>query len=874
MMEYKQKAADCVRKAGGEGIVLLKNEGVLPFAKTGKLSIFGRTQIDYIKSGTGSGGMVNTEYSVSILDGIKNRINLNDDLINIYREWLKDNPFDKGEGWAQEPWAQKEMPVSEDICKRAAEESDYALVVIGRTAGEDKDNKNEPESYLLSDTEEQLIRLVAKYFKKMCVALNVGNIIDMKWVDKYNVPCVLYSWQGGQEGGNAFADVVLGDVSPSGRLTDTIAYDINDYPSTKNHGNPEKNIYEEDIYVGYRYFETFAPEKVMYPFGYGLSYTDFKYDYSGSVEDDKIIISATVKNIGQYASKTVVQVYFSAPQGSLGKPSRQLIRYKKTKLLEPNESECLSFSFDINEMASYDDINAFAYVLEQGPYSIYAGENVRDAQCILTLDLEKRITEQLKQALAPVEKFKRIKPKQGNNKMCYTFENVPLIQYDLEQRIKDHVKATPDFTGNKGIKISDVASGKNSLDEFVNQLTIDELTYIVKGEGMNSPKVTPGTGGAIGGVSDELLSYGIPLVCVSDGPSGIRMDNGTEATLIPNGTCLASTWNDELIQELYNCIGYELVDNDIDVLLAPGINIHRNPLNGRNFEYFSEDPYLSGMAAVACLNGLHKAGVDGTIKHFACNSQEYNRKSVDSIVSERALREIYLKPFEIAVKKGNAAAVMTSYNKINGSHTATSFDLCTSILRDEWGYTGFVMTDWWTELDSDNGADYTSLSNMIQAQNDIYMVTESSKEYEDDLKASLNNKSLDIYHLRKCAKNLLKFMLTSKALGRKPKRTESLNRSEYSETLKENTISKEKSYDFSNVDILELEYMTSGSEIAQYIINICENGKIKNCALVKGTGKTPNKAFISIPKECGKITFEFSNAFQYINATGLKKVNK
>ncbi len=687
-----KEVAELSRKAAAEGVVLLKNDEVLPFDRSKTLSIFGRTQIDYVKSGTGSGGMVNTEYTVNILEGLTGKIKINEDLLGTYKEWLKENPFDVGSGWASEPWAQKEMPVSDELCKKAAENSDYALVVIGRTAGEDKDNKAEPESYLLSETEENLIATVAKYFDKVCVALNVGNIIDMKWVEKYNIPCVLYSWQGGQEGGNAFADVVLGDVSPSGHLSDTIAYDIEDYPSTKNHGDPDKNFYCEDIYVGYRYFESFAKDKVMYPFGFGLSYTSFSYDYAAAVADGKVEVKATVTNTGDYKGKAVVQVYYKAPNGKLGNPDRQLIRYAKTKELEKGETQELTLEFPIDLMASYDDLTTFSYILTGGEYQIFAGENVRAAEEILKFDLEEKTVKTVRQAMAPCEAFDRIKRNENGEMVS---EAVLTRQYDINERIKEHLTGEQPNTVTEKIMLQDVASGKASLDDFIAQLPDSALTCLIKGEGMNSPRVTGGTGSAFGGVTDELISYGIPAVCCSDGPSGIRMDTGDKATLIPNGTCLAATWNDALVEEIYDYLGIELRANEIDILLAPGMNIHRNPLNGRNFEYFSEDPYLTGKIAGACTKGLANAGVAGSIKHFACNSQEHRRHMVDSILSERAAREIYLKPFEIAIKEGNATVVMTSYNSVNGEHSSSNYDLATSILRDEWGFDGFVMTDWW-----------------------------------------------------------------------------------------------------------------------------------------------------------------------------------
>ncbi len=872
-----KEVGELSRKIAAEGIILLKNEDVLPFDKVKNLAIFGRTQIDYVRSGTGSGGLVDMPYSVNILDGLKDRIDINKDLLKVYEEWLVDNPFDKGAGWAQEPWAQKEMEVSEELCEGIAKQSDAALVVIGRTAGEEKDNSAEPESYLLSETEEKLIETVTKHFKKVCVALNTGNIIDMKWVEKYNVPCVLYCHQGGQEGGNAFADVVLGDVSPSGRLTDTIAYDINDYPSTAHQGSIIENAYVEDIYVGYRYFETFAKDKVLYPFGYGLSYTDFECAYKAEKLDNTIKINVTVKNIGAHSGKTVVQVYYSAPNGELGKPARQLIRFKKTKELKVNESEEFTIEFSIDEMASYDDTSRFAYILEKGEYKIYAGENVRDAKEILAFELEEKITQQLRQVLAATKAFDRFKNVNGEIK----YEATQTRQYDLAERTKENITSQIPPTGNKGITLADVKNGKNTLDEFINQLSYFELACLVRGEGMNSPKVTAGTGSCFGGVTDELLAYGIPLVCCSDGPSGIRMNY--KSSQIPSGTCIASSWNEDLLEELMELIAIEMRASDIDILLAPGINIHRNPLCGRNFEYYSEDPYLAGRMAAAYTRGLDNIGVAGTIKHFACNSQELGRATENSLVSERAIREIYLKPFEIAVKEGRASALMTSYNGLNGLYTSTSYDLTTSVLRDEWGYTGIVMTDWWTLLGEPDGTgnrDFgllfgnnkkRKLKEMVIAQNDLYMVTKSAKDYMDNIEDGLEDGTLALSQLRLCAKNILSFILTSPAYGRKPKNNQTVNKEEYEEAFTLESITANTEYDLNGIEAVELEFMTEGEALAQYIINVLAGGKNITCALTQGAVDAPKTEIIKIWDTDKPISFEFASAFKYMKLTAMKK---
>lgn len=703
--------------AGGcaEGIVLLRNEnGVLPLAAGTRVAVFGRSQFNYYKSGTGSGGLVNTAYVTGILDALEADEDLEVDqgVKAIYEEWLKEHPFDAGSGWASEPWHQEEMPLAAWMLRQARESTDTAIVVIGRTAGEDQDNKAEAGSYYLTDTEEEMIELVCDAFDRTIVLLNVGNIIDMRWVRRYGPSAVAYVWQGGQEGGNGVLDVLKGTVNPSGKLPDTIPWNINDIPSTAGFGDPHKAVYSEDIYVGYRYFETFAKDQVQYPFGFGLSYTTFSMETTNlrteTMTRKGVTVTVKVKNTGDVPGKEVVQVYAAAPQGKLGKAARSLCGFAKTKLLVPGESQEIVIDVPAYALASYDDAGVTghksAYVLEAGTYDFYVGSDVRSAVKAGSAQL-KRLTviEQLTEAMAPIEEFNVIHPLEetsadGEETTC-SVQLVPVstATVDVQQRIQEHLPKTLRRTGDKGYKLSDVADGKITMEEFILQFSDEDLTALVRGEGMCSPKVTPGIAGAIGGVTEHLQHFGLPVAGVSDGPSGIRMDCGTLAFAMPNGTLLASTFNEELSTELYEWEGLELRKNKIDSLLGPGMNIHRNPLNGRNFEYFSEDPLLTGKMAAAQLRGMHKYNVTGTIKHFACNNQETNRHGVEAVVSERALREIYLKGFEIAVKEGGAYSIMTSYNPVNGYWTASNYDLLTTILRGEWGYTGIVMTDWWAK---------------------------------------------------------------------------------------------------------------------------------------------------------------------------------
>lgn len=770
------KYLDTAAKMVSEGIVMLKNENnALPLDTDKEVAVFGRIQFHYYKSGTGSGGMVNVTKVVNILDGlIDNGVKINEKLLDTYRKWDKENPFDLGEGWGGEPWSQKEMPLDEGLVKEIAKSCETAIVIIGRTAGEEQDNRLEAGSYLLSDDEIELLTVVRENFKKVVLLLNVGNIIDMTDINRIAPDAVLYVWQGGMTGGKGTADVLAGKVSPSGKLPDTIAYKVSDYPSDANFGREEnRDIYAEDIYVGYRYFETFAKEKVLYPFGFGLSYTEFEIKTEkAEITEGAVKLSVSVKNIGSYKGKEVIEVYCEAPQGRLGKAARVLCGFEKTRELAPQEEQVVEIAVDIAKLASYDDSgvtgNKSCYVLEAGEYKFYVGSDVRSAEYACSFEQgEDLITERLTQSLAPVESFERIKPVCEGGAFSIGREAVPVSEVDESARRLEKLPKEIAYTGDKGIKLWDVKNGKNTMDEFIAQLSDYDLSCIIRGEGMGSPRVTAGTASAFGGVSENLNGFGIPAGCCSDGPSGMRLDCGTKAFSLPNGTMIASSFNKELTSELFTFMGFEMAANKVDCLLGPGMNIHRHPLNGRNFEYFSEDPFLTGKMAAAELKGMAGAGVTGTIKHFCANNRETNRHFIDSVVSERALREIYLKGFEIAVKEGGASSVMTTYGIVNGLWTAGNFDLNTVILREEWGFKGFTMTDWWANINvRGKEPDKTDLAAMARAQNDVYMVCPDGEKNDDNTLAALENGGIERCELQRNAANICGFLLHTNALKR------------------------------------------------------------------------------------------------------------
>ena len=688
------------RKAASEGIVLLKNNNALPYKLDTKISVFGRCQLDYFYVGYGSGGDVNAPYFVNVIDGIKNAGgHVNEWLLEYYKDFTKNNPAPHG-FWGHWPMNFEEPSLDDKMIERASEESDVALVVIGRAAGEDRENTLTKGSYYLTDEERNLLDNVCNHFSNVTVLLDCGNIIDMQWVLDYEerLRGIIYAWQGGMESGNAIADVLFGRVNPSGRLTDTIAVRYEDYPSAMHFGNKLFNTYVEDIFVGYRYFETFSKEKALFPFGYGLSYSNFDIEVLDfKADNDKIKVEVRVTNIGDVAGKEVVELYANAPQGKLSKPVMSLVAFDKTINLEPKESQKITLEVPVYLLASFDDTGAtghkYSYILEKGEYKFFIGENVRDVDEAGSFELkEDRVLEELEAVCAPKEYMDRIVAFKVNGSFIPKKVALKPEKPYLRKRILDNL---PKEIGHvvHNYNFSQVKSGEISVEKFVSSLTNQELEALTRGEGgMDSSYGVAGNAGAFGGIIPELNKKGVPAVITTDGPAGIRIRKYT--SLLPCGTALASTFNTRLVEELCSEMGKELKNAGSNVLLAPGMNIHRNPLCGRNFEYFSEDPLLTGKMAVAFVRGIQSSGGSACPKHFACNNQESSRTINNSIVSQRALREIYLKGFEICVKEAKPLNIMTSYNKINGVWSHYNYDLATTVLRKEWGFDGCVMTDW------------------------------------------------------------------------------------------------------------------------------------------------------------------------------------
>ena len=786
--------ADKILESAQEGIVLLRNAGnVLPLKPEDSVCVFGRTQFDYYRSGTGSGGSVHIPYTTNLTDELislhekEHTAAINTQLAETYRQWIKENPFDDGKGeWASEPNSQKDMPIpqslAEECAKTNAATPAKAIYVIGRNSGEDKDFTTAEGSYTLTAVEKENLSILCNTFKYVIVVFNTSSIIDMSWTceNEYadGIQALVYAWEGGQEGGRAAARVLTGKAVPSGKLTDTIAKSIHDYPSTPHFGKQGDTVYHEDIYVGYRYFLTFAKNKILFPFGFGLSYTHFELsDMQAEQHDFTVHAAVTVTNTGSVSGKEVVQLYVGAPQGKLGKSARELAAFCKTTELAPGQKETLHLQFRLDDFASYDEsgITGFksCFVLEGGDYSLFMGTDSLSARHVYTAHVAKTASIlQVQQCCAPGTPFTVLHPgaQNADGTFAAEYRTVQVNEVDMTERIQKRLPKEIPYTGNKGITFDTLKqqTAANVMDSFVAQLSDAELATIVRGEGMLSEKVTPGIAAAYGGVSEALHAYGIPCAGCSDGPSGIRMDTGTEATLMPIGTMLACTWNPELVKELYTFEGKELAQNHIDALLGPGMNIHRNPLGGRNFEYFSEDPLVTGRMATAEVLGLREGGSNGTIKHFATNNQETDRRGGNSIVSERALREIYLKAFKMAVTEGKACSVMTTYNALNGHWTASNYDLVNVILHDEWKFEGLVMTDWWAGMNDCVKGGTASVKNtaaMVRARNNVYMVVDNDGAdkniFGDNIEQSLKDGSVTRAELQVCAKDILSFLLMS-----------------------------------------------------------------------------------------------------------------
>lgn len=695
--EYRNLSADIL----SEGIVMLKNNDVLPVSKKQTLAIFGSSQVDYYVGGGGS-SVLFTDYTVSPVESIRKaaengKFGLYEPLAKTYEEYVtkrNEENTQYGENAFIEETDPKfidymEMPLSDEIVEDAKNNADVAVIFISRYATEGIDMA--VGTYYLSKSEKEMISKVTAAFDKVVAILNVPCVMDSSWFagenPEFDIDAVLMAWYYGEET-MPICDILCGDTSPSGKLTVTMAADYTDYLSADNFYQKRDVYYEEDIFVGYRQFETFDPEysTVNYEFGFGLSYTTFDINCKKAAvsEDGKNIeLEVSVKNTGKVPGKEVVQVYFSAPQGKLGKPGKELATFAKTDLLKPGKSQTLKMSFPINDMSSYDDtgkVAASAYVLEAGDYKIYVGNSIKDAGTRHVMNYtiaEDIITEQLSQRGVSTKLTKRL-----------------LADGSYEELILREVADVEFIPGRENgatipdnlVTLVDVYRDPELMDSFLSQLTIEEMATIAGGQGSQ-------IGFAAGGVfGDVLEKYVVPHVDVTDGSVGVRVD--TSATYFPSSLCLASTWNLELANKFGKAVGDEARKSGIEIWLGPGMNLIRNPMCGRNFEYYSEDPLVTGKMAAAVVSGVQSYDVGVTLKHYAANNKETARGPSDSQVSERALREIYLKGFEICVKEADPWGIMTTCGTVNGSGLAGNYDLMYHIPRLEWGFSGLFMSDW------------------------------------------------------------------------------------------------------------------------------------------------------------------------------------
>ncbi len=770
------------KEAAQGGMVLLKNEnGTLPLKEGQRIALVGKGTFDYVKGGGGSGD-VGCPYIRNLYDGLKllGSTSIYEPLADYYRAKTEEAYKEKSAA----PGMIKEPPVPEALLDEAAAFTDTAVFSISRFSGEGWDRSdvvcnNEfnpwesetsmPEvaariypkgDFYLTDEEEALLAAVKERFSNIVIVLNVGGIVDTRWLLADDIDAALLAWQGGMEGGLAAAELLTGAASPSGKLPDTFAGDLEDYPSTANfHESFDYVEYTEDIYVGYRYFETIpdADKKVVFPFGYGLSYSEFSRELvKGEFGKDEIRLTVSITNLGKKPGREVAMAYFSAPQGKLGKAKRELLTYEKTRELQPGETQVLVLSAKASLMASFDDTGAVqknAFVLEKGTYEFFLGGDVREAEKIdgaLTLD-EDVVVEQCHSLLAPTSLSRRMKP-DGSFVKLPTTEPYDINECIFEKIVPGHDEAImPQTRGRKQYEMfaaipegkfsfNEVAEGKRSLDEFLDCLSDDELIHLLGGQPNLGVANTFGIG--------NLPEVDVPSFMTADGPAGVRIDGGTGicTTAWPCATLLAASFDTDLVRRVGHAGGEELYENNLFIWLTPALNIHRNPMCGRNFEYYSEDPIVAGRTAAALVEGIQSNGVSACPKHFAANNKETNRKHSDSRISERALREIYLKGFRLMIDTSHPKTLMSSYNVINGRRASESRELLTDILRAEWGYDGLVVSDWWNRAEQ-----YKE----ILAGNDVKMGT----GYPERVEKAMEMGALGREDLVICARRVLEFAL-------------------------------------------------------------------------------------------------------------------
>ncbi|MQS53059.1 glycoside hydrolase family 3 protein [Companilactobacillus mishanensis] len=819
--------------AAEDGMVLLQNNnGTLPISTDDSVALFGGGAYGTVKGGTGSGN-VNPRKTVNIWDGLKDagyQIKTDDYLTGIAKDYDTQNAAFAKSHPMMGTFNYADPQISQATFDSAP--ADVGIYVLSRNAGEGADRTDTKGDYEITNAEFNNIKNVAQKYNKSILLLNVGGQIDTKFIDQIpDLDSVLLVSQGGQNTGVAVANLLSGKVTPSGKLVDTWANNYSDYPASAtfgaNDGNTEKENYTEGIYVGYRYFDTYNVTP-HYEFGYGLSYTDFKVaTNSVSVNGTNLVTKVTVTNVGnKYSGREVVQEYYSAPKGTVDKAFQNLAAYAKTDVLAPGQSETLTMSFPIYNMASYDTATS-SYIMDAGNYIVRVGDSSRNTDVAAVLNLPNKVTtEKLSSEMAPVVDptvlhgsdntyvpanqaaelasapvinldSSSLNMVRGNNASTIDENAVTTIvnknsapklpTTDLDQTIVS-------INAANGSSLKDVYSGKITMDQFIASLSTKQLSQIVSGNlvmtakqlastynmmknGMDSVSSVdssdPDTAsalsiigsastqvpGAAGQTTSELKNRGIPVSVNSDGPAGLRLTpeskaNGQTryqyATAWPIGTLLAQAWDPQMMYKVGDAVGKEMKEFGVDTWLAPGMNIHRDPLNGRNFEYYSEDPLVAGVSATAITKGVQSnPGVGTTVKHFFANSQESSRQTMDAEIGEQAMREIYLKGFETVMKDAQPEYVMSSYNQVNGQYNAANFDLLTNILRGEWGYKGTVMTDWY------NLKSLSDPASMMRSGNDLIMPGGTQQALQIAATNAADGNKLAFGDLQKSAKSVL-----------------------------------------------------------------------------------------------------------------------